>query len=56
MTLRGAIAAAVTPLRDGGSSLEDGDITVLLEKAGWSDVRVLNAPTPTLTFIAGRKD
>jgi SAM-dependent methyltransferase len=42
-------------VRDGGAWLEVNDVVSMLGAAGWADVRVLQAPTPTLTFIAGRK-
>jgi SAM-dependent methyltransferase len=42
-------------IRDGGSWLEDDEIVALLSTTGWSDVRVLPKPGPTLTFIAARK-
>jgi SAM-dependent methyltransferase len=43
-------------VRDGGSWLPAEEIMGILEKAGWSDVRLLSTPGPfTLTFVAGRK-
>jgi SAM-dependent methyltransferase len=43
-------------LRDGGSWLEEGELTELLSAAGWSDVRPLprTAPVP-MGFVAGQK-
>jgi SAM-dependent methyltransferase len=49
-------ALRLRTVRDGGSWLPTEEIIELLEKVGWSDVRVLATPGPfTLKFVAGRK-
>jgi SAM-dependent methyltransferase len=42
-------------IRDGGCWTSDDEVSSLLARAGWADVRVLPPPAPTLTFIAARK-